>query len=247
MFNARAYASTHVGRRANNEDSFRAVEDVGLYVVADGMGGYEGGEVASRLAVDTLADFFSRIDRDRDLSFAPMQDGGETLAENMMGLAIRLAHREIAKRRTGELARMGSTLAAMLLHNNKALIAHVGDSRVYRYRDGEIDQLTRDHSLYADMVAAGVKSFPTHHSFGSVLTRAVGVNGYSDPDMRVDTVESGDIFVLCSDGLSDMVEPHEIADILRTLAPYHAVDALVAEAYGMGGQDNITALLVAIE
>ncbi len=241
----RGFASTHVGRRDNNEDAFLADHDLGLFLVADGMGGYEGGEVASHLVVDTFEEFFRRggpADRE---AFEGTAVDGRTPAENMMEMAVRKASREIEKRRTGRLAAMGSTVAAMMVRDRFAVVAHVGDSRVYRLRAGGLECLTRDHSLYAQLVEAGVVSAQAV-AHRNLITRAVGAPGCSKPDVATHEVRSGDVFLLCSDGLTDAVEDDEIAAILTEHPSHRAVDALVAEAYVAGSSDNITALVVQV-
>jgi len=239
----RGFASTHVGRRANNEDAYLAARELGLYLVADGMGGYEGGEIASHLVVDSLQRFFERgAPREREAFADTCPDGG-TPVEAMMEMAVRAAHREVEKRRHGRLAAMGSTVAAILLRSEHAVVAHVGDSRVYRLRGGSLAQITRDHSLHAQLVEAGVMAQGSMTN-RNLITRAIGVPGCSKPDVATHRVRRGDAFLLCSDGLTDVLEDEEMEAILRELPPHRAVDALVSEAYVSGSQDNITALLV---
>ncbi len=168
---------------------------------------------------------------------------GRTVAEEMVRMALRQASHEIQKRRHGDLRAMGSTAAVLWAREGRALIAHVGDSRAYRLRDGELQQLTRDHSVYAELLEAGAVA---SHSVAdrNVITRAVGVPGASSPDVRIETIEAGDVFLLCSDGLSDVVSRHEMDNVLRTLGPRRACETLVARAYMGGGTDNITAVVV---
>jgi len=242
----RAHAATHVGRRDNNEDSFLADRPLGLFAVADGMGGYEGGEIASHLAVDTLYRFFSRGAPYEDITFTSFGADGRSPAESMMQMALRLADAEIKKQRNGRLASMGSTIAAILMRGEHAVIAHVGDSRVYGFRDGALMPLTIDHSLYAEMVAAGI-SRTRARDHRHVVTRALGVPGRSRPDVATFAVRSGDAFLLCTDGVTDVLPDGEIEAILSELDPARAVDAIVAEAYVSGSPDNITVLHVRVE
>ena len=244
----RAFASTHVGRRANNEDAYRADHRLGLFLVADGMGGYEGGEVASQLVVDVVHRFFHRLEGQTDVGITRTTGRRRSVAESLMEMAIRQASGEVSMKRVGVLAKMGTTLAALLVRDGSALITHVGDSRVYRLRGGVLEQLTCDHTAMVDEGIAAVSGAryraprATH-----VITRAVGVEGRCAADHRIETAVQGDRFLLCTDGLTDVLPDAEIADILRSMEPDRAVDALICDAYGAGGRDNITAMVIAIE
>lgn len=239
-----SHATTHVGRRANNEDSWCAIDRYGLYVVADGMGGYEGGEVASRTVVETLSKYFARMTPAGELGLAD-SSGSFALARGRMDLALRITHREICRQKVGELGRMGSTVAALVLQQGRALIAHVGDSRVYRLRGGRLEQMTRDHSLYAELQAAGRMALPPRSecSFQHVITRALGAPGDSSPDLRVETALAGDLFVLASDGLTDVVSDEAIASWARKEDPSVLSARLVDAAWQNGAQDNITVVV----
>ncbi len=241
--NARGHASTHVGRRSNNEDAYRVDTGLGLFVVADGMGGYEGGEIASRIVVDTIHDFFGRAYTDELRITRPTADTGDIEARRME-MAIRLANREIGNLRHGKLQHMGSTVASLLFLDDRVLIAHVGDSRVYRLRHNVLEAMTRDHSVAAQMRAASMGGSGGRVS--SAITRAVGVPGRCQPEIVMRSTRPGDIFLLCTDGLTDMVSEDDIEDTLGAMPPYRAVDALVTQAYVSGGEDNITALVVEV-
>ena len=232
---------SEVGRRANNEDAWLADPTLGLFVVADGMGGYEGGEIASRTVVSTLNHFFGRT---RDTGLADPTDG-HAVARSRMDLAMRIAHREIMRQRVGHLAQMGSTAVAMLAHGDHMLVAHVGDSRLYRLREDRLDQLTRDHSLYSEMQSAGLMALPGRHEcgFSHVITRALGAPGDSRADLRVESVRPGDLFVLCSDGLTDAVSD-EMIELVATESPRAEVARTLADlAYRRGSSDNITVVV----
>lgn len=246
---SRGYAATHIGRRENNEDAYRVDSALGLYTVADGMGGYEGGEIASRISVDTLHDYFRRLGEGTDPGFDIRYDDTLTVAESVMSLAMRMADREVRRRKHGALAQMGSTVAAFMLRRRHVMIAHVGDSRIYRMRDGRLEQLTRDHSLYYELLKAGTVDVHAPHKLvrTNVITRAIGVAGHAQPDVKTVEATPGDTFLLCTDGLSDVLGNAEIAAALGTLEPYDAVDALVHQAYVAGSQDNITAIVVRVE
>jgi serine/threonine protein phosphatase PrpC len=219
------------GRRENNEDAFVAAPELGFFAVADGMGGYEGGEVASQTALETLLAYFERLGDDLDLD---RED-----AVDQMRMAIRMADREVGRRAIGELSEMGTTVACMVVRGDQAIIAHVGDSRIYRLRDGELQSLTRDHSLVAEMEAAGLGA-ATH--LGHIITQCLGQGPSARPDIAIVTVMPGDRFLLSSDGLHDVLTPDEIASELAR--PRDAAEALVEAAYNLGSYDNITALVV---
>jgi serine/threonine protein phosphatase PrpC len=220
-------ACTHVGRRANNEDAAVVAPALGLFAVADGMGGYEGGEVASRLAVDTL------------------EEG--VRAERGLAEAIAGAHQAITARKRGRLAQMGSTLTALLVERGRAVVGHVGDSRLYRLRDGLLVKLTRDHSLYDELCAEGFQGLPPKESspYANVITRALGMNGQARPDFEEHVVRPGDVYLLCTDGL-DVIPDDHLATLLDASSPFEAATSLVACALERGARDNVTAVVVRV-
>ncbi len=255
-------AATHSGlRREANEDAHTARPDLGLFLVADGMGGHAAGEVASRAAADTI-ESFAHDTRARDLNrtwpfpFEPAL----SIDANRLKAAFRLANRHVADRVAGEqeLRGMATTVSAVLLHETggaiQAAIGHVGDSRVYLYRGGELRQLTDDHSWVGEQIRAGAMSDADarRHPWRNVVTRAI--SGGADPD--VDVVElplmAGDRLLLCSDGLSGVVTEDRIAAIVAADAGSApgleaTCEALIAEANAAGGPDNITTVLIEIE
>jgi serine/threonine protein phosphatase PrpC len=239
-------AATHVGRRENNEDAFCVEPALRLFAVADGMGGYEGGEVASHVAVDTLRDFFARERDDRESTWPFGLDRRLTVDENRLQMGVRLAHAEVAARKSGRLALMGSTVAALTIDGDEAIVCHVGDSRVYRRRGNVLEQLTRDHSLYAELQAAGTP-LPAKEecSFGNVITRALGMDPAPRPDLRREPLVPGDVYLLCTDGLTERLPEARITQLV-SLPPARAARALVDEAYAAGGRDNITVVVVAV-
>jgi serine/threonine protein phosphatase PrpC len=239
------HGTSWIGKRPNNEDAFSVVDRFGLYVVADGMGGYEGGEIASRTAVDTVVRFFERMTPAGDLGLDDPTDG-YALARSRMDLALRMAHRDIVRQKVGALHRMGSTIAALAIQNGRALIAHVGDSRVYRLRRRKLESMTRDHSLYAEMEAAGDSLPPRERcSFNHVITRALGAPGDSRADIRVEEAKPGDLFVLATDGLTDVVADRGIARALREEDLRDVPARLVADSMPRA-QDNVTVIAVGI-
>jgi serine/threonine protein phosphatase PrpC len=231
-----AVAQTHRGRRRKvNEDSFVVQEDRHLFVVADGMGGHSGGKVASHQAVDTIAVSFDTGDFG-DLVAGLSRDGAELAA------SIQSANQAIWEQAAREpaLKGMGTTVVAVRFAPNKGrlYIGHVGDSRCYRLRNGIFEMLTSDHTL----ASLGVRG-----QAGEMLTRAVGVV----PQVRIDLIlavpRPGDVFLLCSDGLTKMVSEPEISGILaNTIDPELAVHALIEQANANGGKDNITAIVIQV-
>lgn len=248
-------ALTHVGRRDSNQDAFLASAELGLFAVADGMGGHFGGEIASQLTIEALSEFVSRQTRDDDVTWPHALDHSLDMGENMVCVATRLAHGRIVERRRGKLAQMGSTVAMLLAYQGRAIIGHVGDSRVYRLRDGVLAQLTRDHSVYQEMLDDGfdlpaIEDFP----YRNMITRALGAQ--PTPDLSTHTLRDGDVFLLCSDGLSGPVPDERMVEILAELgreragehagvqALWRAGWELVHEALERGGTDNVTVVLV---
>jgi serine/threonine protein phosphatase PrpC len=238
-----AFALTITGRRTNNEDAVCARSDLGLYVVADGMGGYEGGEVASAIAVDSIAELVRRTAGDADVTWPYAIDPQRSPTENELLVATRLANDRIAARRVGELREMGSTVVALRVAGDRAVIAHVGDSRLYRLRDGAVAQLTIDHSLAAQLEANGM-SVAEGFAWRHVVTRALGTH-VGEPDIQCVALQAGDVFLLCTDGLSEVLAPDAIAPLLARV-PEAACRALVDAAYAAGSRDNISAIVVRV-
>lgn len=232
---------TIAGRRQNNEDACAADADLGLFAVADGMGGYAGGEVASNIAVATLRRFIARNLGDDDLTWPYGLDRSLSLDENMVAVGARLANDEIVARRVGELAQMGSTLAVVVVRRGAAVISHVGDSRVYRLRGARIEQLTRDHSLAEEARAAGAQ-IPS--AYGHIVTRALGCGGA--PEVRSEPLETGDRYLLCTDGLSGVLEDGDLIRLMSDGAVDRCCQALVDEAFCRGSTDNITAVVIEV-
>ncbi len=230
-------AESNVGRkRRHNEDNFVAAPPV--FAVADGMGGAQAGEVASELAADTV----------RETEFDPSVTGKERVVALIKAANLRVHERAAVD---ASASGMGTTMTvAMLQPDGMLAIGHVGDSRAYRLRDGELEQLTDDHSLVGELVRRGelTPQEAAVHPQRSVITRALGTE--ADVDVDVFTVEAhdGDIFLLCSDGLTTMVDPDTIAAILRRNGTHleAATSALIKAANDRGGDDNITAILFAV-
>jgi len=237
----RAAGKSDVGRhRERNEDSYLLFppideHDAALYVVADGMGGHVAGEVASSIAVNTIGSYFRKnvagtiVDRIREAVEASSIDIYET--GQMSG-------------RQG----MGSTVVCVVIQGERLVSAHVGDSRVYRLRRGEIERITHDHSWVQAQVDSGVLTPEQAETFEArnIITRALGV----EPTVEVETKEFeilvGDHYILCSDGLHGLVKDQEIAEHVIGTSPEEACDRLIALANDRGGPDNVTAIVIEI-
>ena len=225
---------TEVGHvREHNEDSLTVLPP--LFAVADGMGGHEAGEIASEITINTLNDL------------APESADAEALAR-----AVVAANLNVIKAPSQGIGRegMGTTLTAAILEKERLIIAQVGDSRAYLLHNGSLQQITRDHSLMADMIEAGqlTEAEARVHPNRSVITRAIGSDPHMQPDLYELNVETGDRLLLCSDGVCGMIEDSEIASIMRqTPSAQACADQLVETALQAGGFDNATAVVVDVE
>jgi serine/threonine protein phosphatase PrpC len=243
-----AAAGTHVGCiRPKNEDSFAAVPELGLFMVADGIGGHAGGEIASRLAMDTLRAWFAEGD-DPDETW-PRADASWDRDEMRLLVGIRRANEAVynAARRDRELRDMGTTIVAALIHDARAYLAHVGDSRIYRLRGGTMERLTRDHTVGEDAMRQGVIIEELDDRIADMLTRSIGTEPRVEVEMRVDILEPGDVLLLRSDGLWAPVPEEEIATTLAWPSrPEVIVAGLIGRALERGGPDNVTCVVVRI-
>ena len=241
-------------RRSSNEDSYSLRPDVGLFVVADGMGGHVAGEVASRVAVEAISALIEETagaDKNRTWPF-PFEPA-LSLEANRLKAAFRLANRRIAAAiaDSQDLRGMATTASAILVGKSHACVAHVGDSRVYVFRDGELGQITHDHSWVEEQVRAGTMtpSAARQHPWRNVVTRAL--SGGDDPEVDVTEVEpkAGERYLLCSDGLFSVVADNQIADVLGdgTLSLEQICDRLIDIANHAGGPDNITTLVIQVD
>ncbi len=233
-----SFGQTDVGRkRDKNEDSLVVDQDMGFFMVADGMGGHQGGEIASRIAVETVLATLKKMDR--------AVEGGNGLKK-----AIRLASQKIFEKANQDpyLQGMGTTAVVLWICQDKGLIAHVGDSRAYLVRGGKVTQLTMDHSLVAEQLKAGfiAEADIKKHKFKNIITRSVGFQGDVEVDLLIRELEVGDRFLLCSDGLTNLVDPQDIAKIVSKNNPKNACQKLIDLANKRGGDDNVTAVVVSV-
>ena len=249
----RAVASglTDVGlQRDHNEDSYAVLSEYDLFIVADGMGGHRAGDVASRLATESIADFFRSTSRE-DATWPFHFDTSLSEEENRLVAGIRVANRQIFERsiRSRDCAGMGTTVVGALFSRkkNRIFVGHVGDSRAYRVRAGLIEQLTRDHSLFNDYIMAMPELTEEQRAElpKNVITRALGMQDNVVVDLVSDEPKVGDVYLLCSDGLSGMLTDDQIRDIVGSTEDVNEMcRKLIAGANENGGEDNITALVI---
>ncbi len=236
---------THVGMRRNhNEDAIYLLDDLGLYIVADGMGGHAHGEVASAMAVEAIS---SQLFETNSAN-VPFSLSGAIKEANSRIYKYSKERLESSGDTATLMAGMGTTVVALYIRQGMACIAHVGDSRAYRLRDSHLELLTQDHSLAA-MAAAGRGAFPIpiRTGFKNVITRALGIEPEVEVDVREEPIAEGDLFLLCSDGLTNMVTDPRIHEILSSgLSIQSACETLISEANRNGGRDNISCILVQI-
>ncbi|MGC2331496.1 MAG: protein phosphatase 2C domain-containing protein [Candidatus Acidiferrales bacterium] len=235
--------------RENNEDSFRVAPEMSLFVLSDGMGGLASGEIASRLSVDCVVKHCGDAQLNPSLPLAGKRIEGISEASNRLASAIRLANREVhgAAKEKGNEGQMGATLAAARIDGERLSIAHVGDSRIYRLRGGDFEQLTRDHSFVAEQIYRGRMTAEEagNSALQSVLIRAIGIDPEVDVDANDELLMEGDTVLLCSDGLTRELSDGQIAGILSENDDgQEAADALVDLAKQAGGGDNITVIVV---
>ncbi len=240
---------TNVGmKRAHNEDNFSIMEENGLYVVADGMGGHASGEVASKMAVDSLRDFFATTQNDPERTWPYKMDRSKGYEENRLITGIKLANLRIyeSAQRDAKQRGMGTTIVTMFAVQDGVYVAHVGDSRVYRIRENKIEQLTEDHSLLNDYIKMKkltpeeIEKFPHKN----VIVRALGMKDTVKVDTRFEQPRANDIYLLCSDGLSGPVTDPEMLQIVTGAPDIQAAsNRLIEKANENGGPDNITVVL----
>lgn len=237
------FAKTDIGKaRELNQDYYyisSPEEEPQLYILADGMGGYKGGEVASNLATNAAKQYiqenFGKIEKQKEEILALMRQA--------MLYANKIVYEK--SKELKELEGMGTTLELYLIYNNKAYIGHIGDSRIYRLRKGVMRRLTKDHSYVQQLIEDGkiTREEANTHPKKNMLTKALGCTPYVEPDIRARNIEKGDIFMMCSDGLTNMVTEEQICEIIKE-NPQTAADELIKQANSFGGYDNITVVII---
>ena len=249
----KAAGLTHVGRqRQHNEDSYLVEKDAHLFLVADGMGGHAAGEIASRIAVDSISEFILHTKED-DGTWPHAYDEHYKRSTNRLMAAVRLANTRVleAMRKDARLRGMGTTVVACLADDETMSFAHVGDSRAYMIRNNQLSRITNDHSWVFEQVQAGMltEAEAEKHPLRNVITRALGGALQVTPDASEIEMKAGDVYLLCSDGLTGMVPEDEI---LRVVTQSNgdierACQQLIEAANERGGLDNVTAILVKSE
>jgi serine/threonine protein phosphatase PrpC len=239
-------------KRAHNEDSFYLPESERLAIVADGMGGHASGEVASRMAVETISGFFKATQEEQQLTWPFKMDKGHRYDVNRMITAIKLANLKIHEQaqKDPRCHGMGTTVVSALFVDDALVVGHVGDSRLYRRRDGVFEQITEDHSLLNDYIKMKhlspdeIAAFPHKN----VIVRALGMKDTVQVDVHVDSPRLGDVYLICSDGLSGMIKDEEMAEIATSDKDLDVVcERLITTANKNGGLDNITVVAVRLE
>lgn len=244
-FNFVASGLSDVGLvRENNEDVWAEIEELNFFVLADGMGGHQAGEVASREAVSHLLRLIRK--------------GFGTSKKKSPASLIKLLQHSIVQvntivykigRASPELKGMGTTLCSILFHQDGAILAHVGDSRIYRLRDQKIQQLTKDHSLFRELVDLGQLSdqFAPDFAYKNIITKAIGTEPKVEPSVVEIDIKKEDVYLLCSDGLSDLLNNQDIEKYLLLQDSVDiVVEKLINAAKEKGGQDNITVVVIKV-
>ena len=236
-----AYGKTDIGRkRTNNQDSVLINDNIMLYAVADGMGGHKGGEIASSLCLEVLDSAVTKMaERSSDSKVSPF------LKE-----AVSLASMRVHERASMDdsLKGMGTTLVSLFVRDDKAYICQVGDSRVYLYSSGSLWKITEDHSLVNEQVRSGLisRSQAEKLSYKNVITRSVGFEEIVDVDIYIRDLNHGDVFLLCSDGLTSMISDNEIKANIDASDLSGSVKRLIDAANEAGGADNVSVILVRV-
>lgn len=240
MLSLKSWAQSDIGRkRTNNEDSLFSNTDLGLFMVADGMGGHRGGEKASKLAIETSAETYIKHLasglRPEDALKSAVQDATKAVFQN--------------SQLDPELKGMGTTLSSLLICLDQAYISHIGDSRIYRLRDGNLVRLTTDHSLVNEQVEAGIMTEEQARTstLRNIITRAIGHDQNARADHLSVEIKPDDMFLLCTDGLNNMLNDDKIKEIIIKQEPKKSIHTLISEANLRGGDDNITVILVSLK
>ncbi len=239
----RVFAKTDLGKaRDINEDFYYIAskdDEIKLYILADGMGGYNGGEIASRLTTASVKSYI-------ETNFPQIEKDKEAILK-LIGSSIEYANMIVydKAKENVELENMGTTLEVCLIYNNKAFIGHVGDSRIYRIRQEFMRKLTTDHSYVEQLVKDGTitKEEAENHPKKNMLMKALGCTPYVEPDLMIKGFLKGDTLLMCSDGLTNMVKEQEIYEYVKEDIE-NSCDKLVQRANEMGGYDNITVLVI---
>ena len=245
-----AHGATHPGRRASNEDAFLVDPALGLFVVADGMGGHKAGEVAARLAIDTINEFIEQSRSVEDLTWPYGLDPSISIDANRLRTAVRLANSRVleASEENDDCTGMGTTVVAALAGRERLVFVGVGDSRIYLSRRGAVKQLTRDDSWVATVLAREPGMTETalaQHPMRHVLTSVIGARADTEPEVEERPFDMGDIVLLCSDGLHGALGTPDLELVLASHTPVDELTTtLVKRALARGASDNVTAVII---
>ena len=244
-----SFGVSEAGARQSNEDCFFADDELALFVVADGMGGHLAGEVASRLAVESIENFIRRSEDASDLSWPCGIDGELTLDGNRVRTAIYLANRRVhrAAESSEDYTGMGTTVVCALIRNGLLTVGHVGDSRLYLMANGALRQLTTDDTWIAALASSGTAdpAALANHPMRHVLTNVLGANEQVDIHVSEHPLAGGEVLLLCSDGVHDVLDAHHLTALLSTACDPRTLSCAVVEAACQRGtHDNVTAVLV---
>jgi PPM family protein phosphatase len=242
---------TDVGPRKMNQDHHGSWPDLGLYVVADGMGGHNAGEVASHLAVETIRAFIAESATAADITWPFGLETRNSIDTNRLTTAVRLANRKIYNEgaKSPDLSGMGTTVVAALVAGDRITIVSVGDSRMYRFRHGALEQLTKDDTWLASVLGEKqAEDADPQHPLRHVLTSVVGTKDDVKPGAREEQLVAGDRFLLCTDGVHGKLDATSLTSVLETnSSATEGADSLVKEALTRGTSDNATALVINVE
>ena len=237
-------------KRQHNEDNYKMLPEFDVYLVADGMGGHASGEVASEIAVETVAGFFADSQADEDITWPYKEDRERSFVENRFITSFRYANLQVFSHAQEDVKKkgMGTTIVGIAFQDDNYYVAHVGDSRCYRVRNGAIEQLTEDHSLLNDYkkMAKLTKEEEENFPHKNIIVRALGMKDSVLVDLGHDSVIRDDLFILCSDGLSGEITDETILEL--ALQNFEDLDTMCTElikaANANGGKDNVTAVVV---
>jgi PPM family protein phosphatase len=236
-------------KRTNNEDSFLILEEKNLFAVADGMGGHSSGEIASKIAVETIGQFFRDSALTEDSTWPYAYDDNISFEGNQLRTAVAIANEKIQEYATEHLESrgMGTTVVAVMAIQSRLVLCHVGDSRCYLLRDGKLSSLTSDHSWVNEQVKLGflTEEEAQRHPFRNVITKALGTKGEATAEINEIEGKEGDLLLLCTDGLNSMVTDDEISKMVAGDGKLEdKAKRLIDAANENGGEDNITLVLL---
>ena len=247
LFTLTAHGLSDIGLvRTNNEDVWSAITEHDFFILADGMGGHNAGEVAAKEAVEASCLFIKNFFQSVSRPFTPVDVSSASKA------SIKAANRWVYQmgKEKAALKGMGTTLCSLLFYDRSLIYAHVGDSRIYRFREAKLDQLTIDHSLKNALLSQGkiTLNAPKEFPYKNILTKAIGTHPSVEPEVHITPVNPHDVYLMCSDGLTDYVSNQKIGKILlQDRDPKSAISSLVELAKHQGGSDNITVVMIRVD